>query len=77
MINTFYFILKAFFRSYELNFCLDFFGHAENNGLVRKKMLISKFIASQPGWQTIAVHILPNVSRSNDKQVMKFSQFIE
>ena len=49
MINTFYFILKAFFRSYDLNFCLDFFGHAENNGLVRKKMLISKFMASQPG----------------------------
>ena len=49
MINTFYFTLKAFFRSYDLNFCLGFFAHAENNGLVRQKILISKFIASQPG----------------------------
>ena len=48
MINTFYFILKAFFRSYDLNFCLDFFGHAENNDLVRQKMLISKFMTLQP-----------------------------
>ena len=48
MINIFYFILKAFFRSDDLNFCLDFFAHAENSGLVRQKMLISKFMASQP-----------------------------
>ena len=48
MTNTFYFILKAFFRSDDLNFCLDFFAHAENSGLVRQKMFISKFMASQP-----------------------------
>ena len=32
---------------------------------------------SQSGKQTIAVHILPNISRSKDNQTMKFGQLIE
>ena len=31
----------------------------------------------QPGLQAIAVHILPNISRSKDNQTMKFDQLIE
>ena len=31
----------------------------------------------QPGSQTIAIHILPNMSRSKDNQVLKFGQLIE
>ena len=31
----------------------------------------------QPGKQTIAIHILPNISRSEGNQTMKFGQFIE
>ena len=31
----------------------------------------------QPGKQTIAIHILPNISRSKDNQTMKFGQLIE
>ena len=31
----------------------------------------------QPGSQTIAIHILPNISRSKDNQVLKFGQLIE
>ena len=34
-------------------------------------------MTSQPGYQTIAIHIFPNISRSKDNQTMKFGQFIE
>ena len=47
------------------------------NGLIRKITLILKFMTSQPGSQTIAIHILPNISRSKDNQSMKFDQLIE
>ena len=32
---------------------------------------------SKLGYQTIVVHILPNISRSKDNQTMKFGQLIE
>ena len=32
---------------------------------------------SQPGLQTIAIHILPNITQSKGNQTMKFSQLIE
>ena len=47
------------------------------NGLIRKVRLISKFMTSQPGQQTIGIHILPNISRTKDNQTMKFGQLIE
>ena len=47
------------------------------NGLTRKVRLISKFMKSQPAQQTIAMHILPNISRSKGNQTMKFGQLIE
>ena len=31
----------------------------------------------EPGSQIIAVHILPNISRSKDNQTMKFGQLVE
>ena len=34
-------------------------------------------MTSQPGQQTITIHILPNISRSKDNQVMKLRQVIE
>ena len=34
-------------------------------------------MTSQPGWQTIVIHILPNISRSKGNQTMKFGQLIE
>ena len=34
-------------------------------------------MASKPGQQTIAIHILPNISRSKGNQAMKFGQLIE
>ena len=32
---------------------------------------------SQPGLQTISIHIIPNVSQRKYNQAMKFSQLIE
>ena len=34
-------------------------------------------MASQPGLQTIAIHILPNISQSKGNQTVKFCQLIE
>ena len=47
------------------------------NGLIRKISLISKFMMSQTSYQTVAVHILLNISRSKGNQTMKFGQIIE
>ena len=40
----------------------------------RKIRLNSKFMTSQPGKQTIAIHILPNISRSEGNQTKKLGQ---
>ena len=34
-------------------------------------------MTSQPELETIAIHILPNISQSKDNQTMKFGQLIE
>ena len=34
-------------------------------------------MTSQPGYQTIAMHILPSISRSKGNETMKFGQLIE
>ena len=34
-------------------------------------------MTSQPGYQTIVIHILPNISRGKSNQTMKFGQLIE
>ena len=47
------------------------------NGLIRKIRLTSEFMMSQPGLQTIAIHMLLNISQSKGKQPMKFGQLIE
>ena len=36
----------------------------QKDGLIRKARLISKFLPSQPGKQTIVIHILLNISKS-------------
>ena len=42
-----------------------------------KDKLDLKIMTSQPGLQTIPVHILPNISQSKGNQTMKFGQLIE
>ena len=75
MINAFYFILKATFVPEIFMFLSHLFGYVEKtDGLER---LTSKFMTSQPGSQTFAIHILPNMSQSKSNQTMKFSQLIE
>ena len=34
-------------------------------------------MTSQPGLQTVAIHILPNISQSKGNQTMEYSQLIE
>ena len=45
--------------------------------MIRKLRLLSKLMTSKPGKQTIAIHILPNTSRSKGNQTMIFGQLIE
>ena len=49
----------------------------EKNDLIKKIRLISKFMTSQPGKQTIVIHILPYISKSKDSQTVKFGQLID
>ena len=67
---------KLFPFSRYLSFCIDFLAMYQNS-LIRKVRLTLKFMTSQPGLKTIAVHILPNISQSRDNQSMKFGQLIE
>ena len=32
---------------------------------------------SNPGWQTVTIHILPNISRNKDNQIITFGQLLE
>ena len=43
--------------------------------MIRKLRFISKFMTSKPGKQTIAINIMPNISRNKDNQAKKFGQF--
>ena len=45
--------------------------------MISKIRLISKIITSRPGKQAFAIHILPNIARSKDNQIMKFGQLLE
>ena len=47
------------------------------NGLIRKIRVFSKFMASQPEKLTMAIHILPNISRSKVKSDSKSGKLIE
>ena len=52
------------------------FSHVKT-ALIRKKRLVSKFMMSQPGKQTIVMHILTNIPKNKGNQAMKFGQLIE
>ena len=76
MKNVFYFTSKALSILKIVKFLSFFmrFWSCRKNSLIRKITLISKSMTSQPEYQTIATHILPNIS---DNQAMKFGQLIE
>ena len=48
----------------------------QQNGLIRKIRLISNFMTSQSGEQTIVIYILPNNSRSKSNQTKKLGQLL-
>ena len=76
MRNAFYFILKALFVLKIFKFFTSFWS-CRKNGSIRKIGITSKFMASQPGLQTVAIHILSSISKSKGNQTMKFGQLIE
>ena len=76
MKNASYFTLKALFILKIFKFCPNFLVIWQN-GLIRKISLVSKFVSSQPGLQTIWLHIFTNISRSKSNQELKFGQLIE
>ena len=75
--KCFLFYLKSAFHSQDILVFVTIFRSCRKNGLIRKISLTSKFMSSQPGLQTIAIHILPNISQSKENQTLKFGQFIE
>ena len=75
--KCFLFQLKSLFRSQDILVFVTTFWSCRKNGLIRKIRLTSKFMTSQPGLQTIAIHILSNISQSKGNQTMKFDQLIE
>ena len=63
--NAFYFTLTVLFvvKTFKFSSRDNFTFAWVKNGLIRKITLISKFMTSRPGYQTIAIHILPNISK--------------
>ena len=59
MKNVFYFNLKAIYILKVFKFLYLIFGRVE-----KQLTLISKFMKSNSMKQTIAIHIMPNISRS-------------
>ena len=72
MKNSFYFILKALFVLKIFNFLF-----IQKNGLIRKIRLISKCMTSQLVQQTVAIHILCNISQTKSNQAVEFGKVIE
>ena len=72
MKNEFYFMLKAIFVYKMFKFLSWVFGHVGKR--LDKKATVNFKIYEK---QIIAIHILPNISRSKGNQAMKFGQLSE
>ena len=75
--KCFLFHIKSSFRSQDIWVFVMTFCSCRKNGSIRKIRLTSKFMKSQPSLQTIAIHILFNISQIKGNQTMKFNQLIE
>ena len=68
-----------FFRY--LDFYPDLFGHVlifcHKSDLMGRLRLVSKFMMSQPGKQTITMHILPNTSRNKEIWTIEFARLVD
>ena len=59
-----------------LTFFPEFFGHVGKP--TDKKAKVNFKIYDIPDWETkIAIHVLPNISRSKDNHIIKIAQLIE
>ena len=74
--KCFLFHLKSTSRSQDIQVFVMAFWSCRENGLIRKIKSTSKFMTSQPGLKTIAIHILSSISQSKVNQIMKFGQLI-
>ena len=72
--KCFLFHLKTSLRSQDICIFGLTFWSCRENGLIRKMRLISEFMMPQPGQQSITIHILPNISQSKGKHIIKFGQ---
>ena len=52
------------------------FWSCRKNNLIRTIRLVLKLML-QPGWQTVAIHILLNISRIKANQTIRFCQLVE
>ena len=77
MENAFYFILKSLFVVKIFKFLSWHCGYVEKTAWLEKTSLISKFMTSQPGYQTIEIGILSNIWLSKGIQTTKPGQLIE
>ena len=75
--KCFLFHLKSSFCSQDILVFVTTFWWCRKNGFIKNISLTSKFMTSQPGLQTIPIHILPNISQSKDNQRKKFGQLTE
>ena len=69
MKNAFCFVLKTLFVLKIFKFLSRPFGRVEKKAW-SERCLTLKFMTSQPGLQTIAIDILPNISQSEGNQIM-------
>ena len=71
------FHLENSFRSQNIYIFVLTFWSYKKNGLTGKIRLVSNFMTSQPGYQTITIHIFPNISQIKSNQTMKFGQLVK
>ena len=73
--KAFYFTLKTLFILKMFKPFVMSFRSCKKTARLERPM--SKFMASQPGKQTTAMHILPNILRSKGNQIKKLGQLME
>ena len=66
--------LKSSFRSQDIEVFVLNFWSCRKGGLIRNLRLILRFMMSQPGQQTTTMHILHNISRIKDKQLIEYNK---
>ena len=69
-------MLKALFVLKICTFLSWFFGHIGKR-LDKRAKVISRFVTSRTGKQTIVINILPDISKNKSNQTKKFGRLTE